>query len=239
MAHASPYPDSHPFVAWLASSIGKKTVVAATGIFLVLFVIGHLLGNLTIFFGPNAINSYAEHLLDLGPLLWLARVFLLACVVLHIYFTMRLWSENHAARPVKYIAANPVSTTIFARTMRLSGLIVLAFVLFHLAHFTLGLVYPQYAHLKDSLGRKDVFAMVVHGFEIAPVSIFYVVGLFFLTFHLSHGIGSLFQTLGLSNGPLRKSWETGSKTLAWLLFIGYSAIPVSILLFGYGKEAIK
>lgn len=239
MAHASPYPGSHPLAAWIASSIGKKTVVAVTGIVLVLFVIGHLLGNLTIFLGPDVLNAYAEHLLDLGPLLWLVRFVLIACVVLHIYFTMLLWSENHAARPVKYVCSNPIKTTVFARTMRLSGLIVLAFVVFHLAHFTLGLVYPQYAHLKDSLGHKDVFSMVVHGFEIAPVSIFYVVGLFFLTFHLSHGIGSLFQTLGFSNDHLRPAWEGTARLVAWLLFIGYASIPLSILLFGYGREAIR
>ena len=124
-------------ITWLFSSIGKKTVVALTGIVLVLFVIGHMLGNMTVFFGPNVINAYAMHLRDLGPLLWLIRLFMLTCVVLHIWFTMLLWKENMAAHPQKYAVFAPMKTTIFARTMRLTGLFVLAFVVFHLAHFTL------------------------------------------------------------------------------------------------------
>ena len=103
-------------LVWLFSSIGKKTVVALTGIALVLFVIGHMLGNLTVFLGPDAINAYAMHLRDLGPLLWLVRLVMLASVVLHIWFTMLLWKENFAAHPQKYAVFAPMTTTILART---------------------------------------------------------------------------------------------------------------------------
>ena len=112
------------------------TIVAVTGIVLVLFVIGHMIGNLTVFFGRDVINAYAMHLRDLGPLLWLIRLFMLASVILHIWFTMLVWKENIAAHPQKYAVFAPMTTTIFARTMRLTGLILLAFIVFHLAHFS-------------------------------------------------------------------------------------------------------
>lgn len=228
-------------VAWLFSSIGKKFVVALTGIAMVLFVIGHLLGNFTIFFGPEALNSYALHLRDLGPLLWLARIGLLAAVVLHVYFTMLLWKENMAARPQKYAVSAPMKTTIFARTMRLSGLIVLAFVAFHLAHFTWHWVMPANAtfHTEvDGRPAHDVYTMVILGFRNPLVSFFYVFSLALVAFHLSHGIGSLFQTLGLNNNTLRPALETGAKILAWLLFVGYSAIPLAVLIGGLGRSTV-
>jgi succinate dehydrogenase / fumarate reductase cytochrome b subunit len=228
-------------VAWLFSSIGKKFVVAITGTAMVLFVIGHLLGNTTIFFGPEAVNSYAMHLRDLGPLLWVARIGLLAAIVLHVYFTMLLWKENQAARPQKYAVSAPMKTTVFARTMRLSGLIVLAFVAFHLAHFTWHWVQPANAEFHAEVdGRQvhDVYSMVVLGFRNPLVSGFYIFSLALVAFHLSHGIGSHFQTLGLSNNTLRPALETAAKVLAWALFAGYSAIPISILVFGLGKGIV-
>lgn len=224
--------------AWLFSSIGKKIVVALTGAAMVLFVIGHLLGNTTIFLGPDLINEYAMHLRDLGPLLWVIRLGLLAIVGLHIFFTMLLWKENQAARPQKYAVSAPMKTTVFARTMRLSGLIVLAFIVFHLAHFTLHLVQPQNAVFKTVLdGREvnDVYKMVVLGFRNPLVSGFYIFALALVASHLSHGIGSLFQTLGLNNNTTRPALEIGAKILAWALFAGYAAIPISILVFGLGK----
>lgn len=227
-----------PFAAWIFSSLGKKTIVALTGIALVLFVIGHLAGNLTFFAGPDWLNSYGQHLRDLGPLLWAARIGLLAAVFFHIYFTMLLWKENQAARPQKYAVSAPMKTTVFARTMRLTGLFVLAFVVFHLAHFTWGWVQPHSAHLKDSLGRHDIYTMVVTGFAHPLIALIYVVGLFLLTFHLSHGIGSLFQTLGLSTSKLRPFYENLARGLAWVLFLGYVAIPISVQL-GLGQGVLK
>jgi succinate dehydrogenase / fumarate reductase cytochrome b subunit len=222
----------HPIVLWLFSSIGKKTIVALTGICLVLFVTGHLLGNFTIYLGPDWLNSYAEHLQSLGPLLWVIRLALLAIVGGHILFTMLLWKENQAARPKKYIASDPIQTTVFARTMRLSGLCVLAFIVFHLAHFTLGIVDPAYKHMMTTLdGHEvhDVYRMVVAGFSSWPISILYIAGLFLLMLHLSHGIGSLFQTLGITNRRTRPVIELVTQAIAWLLFLGYISIPVSVL----------
>jgi succinate dehydrogenase / fumarate reductase cytochrome b subunit len=234
--------SSNVFLAWVFSSIGKKTVVAVTGIVLVLFVIGHMLGNLTVFFGPAAINSYAMHLRDLGPLLWLVRLVMLATVVLHIWFTMLLWKENLAAHPQKYAVFAPIETTVFARTMRLTGLFLLAFIVFHLAHFTLFLVNPGYAGYHTDLHGvevHDVYRMVVVGFRNPFVSLFYIVSLALLAFHLSHGIGSLFQTLGVTDQKLRFYYETAAQVLAWILFVGYIAVPVSVLVFGLGSGVPK
>jgi succinate dehydrogenase / fumarate reductase cytochrome b subunit len=223
---------------WIFSSIGKKTIVAATGILLVLFVIGHLLGNLTIFLGPDVLNAYAKKLQDLGALLWVIRFGLIGVLVAHIYFTMLLWKENQKARPKKYIAADPIKTTVFARTMRLSGLIVLAFVVFHLAHFTARVVDPSYKSMVTQLGGHevhDVYAMVVKGFSNGPVVAVYVIGLFLLTFHLSHGLASLFQTLGITNRRIRGAYETVGRGIAWLLFLGYISIPLAVYIFNLGK----
>lgn len=229
-------------IAWLFSSIGKKTVVAVTGILLVLFVIGHMLGNLTVFFGPDAINSYAVHLRDLGPLLWVVRLTLLAAVIAHIWFTMLVWKENMAAHPQKYAVFAPMKTTIFARTMRLTGLFVLVFIVFHLAHFTLFLVNPGYAAFHTDLNGQqvhDVYRMVIVGFRNPFISLFYIFALALVAFHLSHGISSLFQTLGVTDKDLRPIYERGSRILAWVLFVGYIAIPVSVLFFGLGSEVTK
>jgi succinate dehydrogenase / fumarate reductase cytochrome b subunit len=233
---------SNPLAAWLFSSIGKKTIVAGTGILLVLFLIGHLGGNLTFFFGPEWINSYAKHLHDLGPLLWVIRLGLLAVIALHIFFTMLLWKENHTARPIKYEYKTHVQSSVFARTMRMSGIIILAFVLFHLAHFTLRIVDPAYSQMRTMLdGHEvmDVYRMVVVGFSNPLVSGFYVLSLGLVAFHLSHGVASLFQTLGITNRKLRPVFEKGGQLLAWLLFLGFASIPLSVLVFGLGKEALK
>jgi succinate dehydrogenase / fumarate reductase cytochrome b subunit len=241
-ASLSPQRAQNPLIIWLLSSIGKKSVVAISGILLVLFVIGHLLGNLTFFIGPDAINLYAKKLHDLGPLLWVVRLGLLAVVGVHIFFTMLLWKENRTARPNKYEFKTHVQSTVFSRTMRLSGIVILAFVLFHLAHFTARIIYPEYSQMKTMLdGHEvlDVYRMVVAGFSVWWVSVFYVISLGLVAFHLSHGIGSLFQTLGITNKKLRPLFNLGGRLLAWALFVGFSAIPVSILIFGLGKEALK
>jgi succinate dehydrogenase / fumarate reductase cytochrome b subunit len=167
---------------------------------------------------------------------------MLTCVVLHIWFTMLLWKENLAAHPQKYAVFAPMKTTIFARTMRLTGLFVLAFVVFHLAHFTLLIVDPGYANYHADLhGREvhDVYRMVIVGFQNPLISLFYIIALALLAFHLSHGIGSLFQTLGVTDKRMRAYYEAGAGILAWVLFVGYASIPISILLFGLGNGVVK
>ena len=206
-------------------------IVAVTGVILILFVIGHLLGNLQIFLGPEWINAYSQHLRDLGPLLWLIRLVLLATVILHIYFTVLLAIENKRARPAGYIDRNYVKASWASRHMVLSGLGVLAFIIFHLLHFTARKFDPQFPLLKlDPLDRYDVYSMMVYGFQNVYVSIFYVTGLFLLTLHLTHGSSSFFQSLGLNDQKLTPRLAVGGRIFAWLLFIGYTSIPVAVLL---------
>ena len=213
------------------SSVGRKIIVALTGVILILFVIGHLLGNLQIFLGPEWINSYSQHLRDLGPLLWLIRAVLLATVLLHIYFTILLAVENRRARPDHYRDRNYVKASWASRHMVVSGLVVLAFIIFHLLHFTAQKFNPQFPLLKlDPLNRHDVYSMMVYGFQNIYVSIFYVVGLFLLTLHLTHGSSSFFQSLGLTNQRLTPKLAIAGRIFAWLLFIGYTSIPVAVLL---------
>src|SRR6266487_6266949 len=193
----------NPLSVFCHSSVGRKMIVAVTGVILILFVIGHLLGNLQIFLGPDWINAYSQHLRDLGPLLWLIRVFLLMTVSLHIYFTILLAIENRRARPEAYIDQQYVKAIWASRHMVVSGLVVLAFIIFHLLHFTARKFNPQFPLLKlDPLNRYDVYSMMVYGFENVYVSIFYLIGLFLLTLHLTHGSSSFFQSLGLNDRKL-------------------------------------
>ena len=214
----------------LSSPIGRKWIVAITGIVLILFVIGHLLGNLSIFVGPDAMNSYAAFLKSTGELLWVVRIVLLTCVVLHIWFTITLWRENLSARPQKYAVKNDLGTTVYARLMRISGLTVLAFVLYHLAQFTWQAFNPEYKTWIDAQGRHDVYRMVVTAFECPFVSGFYILAVGLLGMHLSHGIASLFQTLGLTTEKLRPVFERGGLLIAWIIFLGFASIPTAVLL---------
>jgi len=221
---------SIPALRWIFSSIGKKTVVAVTGLALLGFLAVHLLGNFTLFIGQDAINTYAAQLQALGPLLWVARVVLLAIFAGHIWFTVLLILENRAVGGSKYAYGNKVPSTVFVKTMKYTGLVVLAFVIFHLAHFTLGWVQPAAYQLKDDLGRHDVYSMVILGFQNVPISLFYILALTLLAFHLSHGIGSLFQTFGLTNKKLRPMFEVGGMVVAWGLWLGYISLPLAVLL---------
>src|SRR6202048_828070 len=212
------------------SSIGRKFVVAVTGLILILFVIGHLLGNLQIYLGPEWINAYSQHLRDLGPLLWIIRGFLLLAVILHIYFTILLAIENRRARPEHYFRKENVKATWASRHMVVSGLVVLAFIIFHLLHFTGHNFNARFPLLKaDPLSRYDVYSMMVYGFQNIYVSSFYVVGLFLLTLHLTHGASSFLQSLGLNNKRLNPRLALAGRVFAWLLFVGYTSIPVAVL----------
>ena len=204
--------------------------MAVTGLILLGFIIGHLLGNLQIFLGPDAINSYAQKLRNLGPLLWAFRIFLLVAVVLHIYYTVRLAIDNRRARPVAYATKDHVKATVASRYMWLSGLVVLAFIVYHLAHFTFVVVNPQLATLHDAMNRHDVFSMMVHGFRNPIVSAFYVVAMFLLMLHLTHGASSFFQSLGLNDKQLNPRLAKGGRIFAWAIFVGYTSIPVACLL---------
>lgn len=220
----------NPWVAFYQSSIGKKWVVGLTGVVLIVYVLGHLAGNLQIYLGQNRINNYAEFLHKLGPLLWLIRAILLACFVVHIVATIQLTIQNRQAKPQKYALPGYQASTTASRTMIVSGLIVLCFVIYHLLHFTLELTNPGYRALRDSAGRHDVYRMMILGFQRPLISLFYALGLFLLCAHLSHGFASVTQTLGINNRKIAFSVANGGRTLAWLVFVGYVSIPLAVLL---------
>ena len=216
--------------AFYHSSVGKKMIVAITGLILIGFVVGHLLGNLQIFLGPAWINGYAEKLRALGPGLWVIRTLLLITVIVHIYVTIRLAIDNRRARPERYKERAHVKATLASRSMVLSGLILLAFIIFHIAHFTVRVTDPRFALLKaDPLNHYDVYSMMVYGFQNYFVSGFYVLSMFLLALHLSHGSSSFFQSLGLNNQELTPRLARGGRIFAWALFLGYTSIPVAVL----------
>jgi succinate dehydrogenase / fumarate reductase cytochrome b subunit len=230
------------------SSLGKKFLMAATGAVLIVFVTGHLVGNLQIFSPPDHINGYAHFLQSLGPALWAVRVILLACVLIHIWAAVELTLENHRARPEKYEVKHTIQATLSSRTMRWTGVVVLAFVVYHLAQFTIGWAHPAEfkSHLPEytmagdfhlmgfpvvAKGQAvhDVYSMVFLGFSHPLVSLFYIIAVGLLSLHLAHGADSMFQSLGWRSerwaGLLRKVVAV----FCLLYFLGNLAIPGAIL----------
>jgi succinate dehydrogenase / fumarate reductase, cytochrome b subunit len=222
--------SSNPFIAFYQSSIGKKIIVGVTGVYLILFVIGHMCGNLEIYLGQDHVNAYAQFLQGLGPILWLERVILISAAVIHIVVTIQLTAENRSSRLQKYDHYNYQAAKPSSRTMIYSGLLVLCFVIYHLLQFTFMTTNPEYRHLEDHLRRHDVYRMMILGFQQPLISLFYAAAIFFLAAHLSHGFFSVTQTLGINNQKISSFVSNGGRWLSWLIFAGYVSIPVSILL---------
>jgi succinate dehydrogenase / fumarate reductase cytochrome b subunit len=210
------------------TTIGKKVLVAVTGIVGIGFVFTHMLGNLHAFQGPNQINSYAEQLRNLGEplvprslLLWLLRLTLIVAVIVHVTVTAQLAVRSRASRQARYSDTDIVQASYASRTMRWGGAAILAFLVFHLMDFTWG-VHPQYV-------RGDVYHNLVVGFQRWPVVVVYMVAMLCLGMHLYHGTWSTFQTLGIN----RKRWDKGIRALALglalLIPLGYAAVPLAVL----------
>jgi succinate dehydrogenase / fumarate reductase cytochrome b subunit len=207
------------------TSIGKKVLVALTGIVLFGFVIAHMLGNLQVFLGPEALNTYAANLAKLGPLLWLARLVLLVSVIVHIALSISLALQASAARPVGYRQKQSQATSYAARTMKWSGPLIACFIVYHLAHFTFpGVAMGAYAHQPH-----DVYANVVNGFRVPWVTAIYVVAQVLLGLHLHHGSWSLFQTLGLNHPRYNGLRQTLPRLLALTVVAGNLAMPLAVL----------
>jgi succinate dehydrogenase / fumarate reductase cytochrome b subunit len=211
-----------------SGSIGRKAVMAVTGLLMVLFVVMHLLGNLSIFAGPNGINAYAEKLHALGPVVWIVRIVMGVAVVLHVILSIQITLENWAAKPEKYAVKKSLRATFASKNMIWTGVIVGAFIGYHLLHFTFR-VTPDLVLGDDAQARFDVFTMVVSALASVPIGLIYVVAMVALFLHLSHGIQSTFQTLGLSNGKLLPQYDRWGKVASGFFLIGYGAIPVLIL----------
>jgi succinate dehydrogenase / fumarate reductase cytochrome b subunit len=214
----------------LRSSIGTKAIMAVTGTLLFVFVIVHMLGNLQIFLGPDAINHYGVLLRTLPEALWAARIVLLVAVVVHVWVAILLTIENRRARPERYAVSRAVQVGVAPRTLIWTGSIIAAFVVYHLLHFTFGQTDPSHSHLLDARGRHDVYSMVVFGFSQWPVSLAYAVAQGLLALHLSHGASSLFQSLGLAHPRWRPLLDRTGVALAWIILIGNLSIPAAVMI---------
>lgn len=208
--------------------------MAVTGFIMVGFVVLHMAGNLQMFLGPDAMNSYGyylKHDVMMGKLLWVVRIALLASIVLHIWAATRLTLLNREARPVGYVANVHHATSNYAsRTMVWSGVIVLAFVVYHLLHFTLGAIQPQHFALQTSAGRHDVYRMTLLGFRQPIVAGFYILAQVLLAFHLSHGISSFFQSFGWNKGSYRSLINKIGPIASVLILLGFISVPIAVQL---------
>jgi succinate dehydrogenase / fumarate reductase cytochrome b subunit len=224
--------SSNPAVVLWGTMVGKKVVMAVTGLVLVGFVIAHMLGNLKIFLGAQAIDAYAVFLRTMGEpalpyslLLWAVRIVLLVCVVLHITAAVQLTRMNWAARPQGYDTKLSIATTYAARTMRWSGVILALFVIYHLLHLTAGVVGFRpgvFRHL-------SVYHNVVAGFSVWYVSLSYIAAMACLCLHLDHGIWSMLQTLGWNNARTTRALQALSRGVALVVFVGFISVPVAVL----------
>jgi succinate dehydrogenase / fumarate reductase cytochrome b subunit len=226
------------------STLGKKYIMALTGLGMVFFVTGHMIGNLQLFLGPEALNRYAAFLQGLGELLWVIRLSLLGMIGLHIWSALSLSVENKAARPVEYGHGKPAfGSSLASRTMLAGGGIIALFVVFHILHYTacvkaVNFTGIDFAHLdytmKDGRVVHDVFAMVIYGFKVWYVSLFYIIAVGFLSLHLSHGISAMFQSLGLRSHAWWPTISKGAMIWAVVLFLGYAVVPAGVMA-GFGK----
>jgi succinate dehydrogenase / fumarate reductase cytochrome b subunit len=209
---------------FVRSTIGRKVVMAVTGVILFGFVLAHMAGNLQVYLGPAAFNHYAEFLREVlhGTGLWIARAVLLAAAVLHVWAATSLTLQSRAARPVAYRQWTARESTYASRTMRWSGVIVLVFVIYHLLHFTFGTVHPDYV-------PGDVYHNFVAGFEVPVVSAFYILANVLLGFHLRHGVWSMLQTLGLSHPRYKRVAVLTAAAFAIIVTVGNLSFPIAVL----------
>jgi succinate dehydrogenase / fumarate reductase cytochrome b subunit len=205
------------------TTIGKKAVMAVSGLILALFVLGHLIGNLQIFLGPDQFNGYARTLRHLPEIVWPVRAILLVMVLLHIWSSLQLAVVKSEARPVGYRKKQAAGSSYASRTMYWSGPIIAAFVIYHLMQFTFGAGGTPYHEF-------DAYGNVISGFRVPIVSIFYIVAMGLLCLHLRHGLWSLFQSLGFSHPRHTPAIQRAASLVSLFVFFGFSSIPVAVML---------
>ena len=224
-------------VRFLQSTILSKVVMAVTGLLLVLFLVGHMVGNMQMYLGPEKMNTYAHTLQSLGGLLWAIRCVLLLFLVLHVWTSIRLKLLNNAARPVPYAFKATVRATLASRTMIWSGIMIFLFLTYHLLHFTVRATNPVYASLVDAAGNPDVYSMVILGYQNVLISLVYIAAIILLGFHLYHAIGSMFQTLGISHEKYDAAINGLSIVLSLIIVVGFISIPFGVLVGLIGLPA--
>jgi len=226
------------------SSLGMKYVMAATGAVLFLFVVGHLVGNLQVFGPPELINGYAHCLNSKPLLLWGVRLGLLAVLTLHVVTAVQLTLRNKDARPIGYLGGEGYGSTWQSRYMLVSGLVILAFVAYHLAHFTALLPWVNgvgdfrklEATLPGGVKAHDVYAMMILGFQVWWVVLLYLAAQALLFIHLGHGLAAMFQSVGLRDHNWWPRIQFFAKATSIAIFIGYALIPISIYMHVIGVE---
>ena len=216
---------------FLKSTVGRKIVMALSGLMMLLFVIAHLLGNASIFAGPDSLNSYAEKLHDLVLLIWTYRPVMIAMVSLHVFFGIQLTLENYKAKPGSYAIKRSLSSTFAGKNMIWTGAILGAFVIYHLLQFTFQVTDPAVSADRnlDVFGRPDVFHMVVSTFRRSVIAFVYIGAMIVLALHLFHGIQSFVQSLGLNNERTLPFFRRSGAVAAVVISVGFISIPVLIL----------
>jgi succinate dehydrogenase / fumarate reductase cytochrome b subunit len=209
------------------TTLGKKAVMAVTGLVLLGFLLGHMLGNLQVFLGAETLDGYAHKLRALGPLLWGVRSIIMLSFVLHGWMVVDLYANSIAARPIGYRIQKTIATSYAAKAMWLSGIIILLFVVFHLAHFTFPGLSMSASYTHDAHGK--VYQNVVNGFRVPWVTGVYLLAQVLLGLHIYHGAWSVLQTLGLSHPRYNAGLRGLAKTIALLIIVGNCTIPLAIL----------
>lgn len=210
-------------------TLGKKVLMAVSGVVMIGFVTGHMIGNLQLFIGQEQLNRYAIFLQSLGEILWFIRVSLFIWLALHVINGIRLYFENKAARPLAYQYKNRVQTKLSARLTIWTGLGIFAFVVYHLLHFTFIVTNPAYNNLTWN-GHRDVYSMVVLGFNNPIIAAVYILAIACLALHLRHSLQSMFQTMGWNSDKVLPKLDAFSLIYAWVMFIGYISMPIAVCL---------
>ena len=209
-------------VALWNTSVGKKAVMAVTGIIMVAYLITHVLANVLVFQGPEQINTYSRFLHGTGGALWAARLVLLAALVLHIVAAVQLTARRQAARPVGYAGGREAQVSTFAsRSIRWGGGVILVFLVYHILHFTLGTVHPSFV-------EDDPYHNVAAGFASPAVVLFYELAMAAVGLHLYHGIWSSGRSLGLSAPSPRPIRRQVALVLSLMVWAGFAVIPVAV-----------
>ena len=216
--------------AHFQSSVGKKMIMALTGLGLAGFVMAHMLGNLQLFEGPHALNSYAAFLRDMPIVLWAVRIGLLSIAVFHIGLALQLGMRNRRARPVEYTVHRYRQASIASRTMAISGMALLVFVGFHLLHLTAGVIDPGFNDRLDAEGHRDVYSKVVHAFQNPFVVLLYIAGQLGLGLHLNHAIASSIQTMGFEHAGLNRLLKALGPVIGLIVVLGNVAIILAVFL---------
>ncbi|MGI8546642.1 MAG: succinate dehydrogenase cytochrome b subunit [Gemmatimonadaceae bacterium] len=216
--------------AFWRSAIGKKVVMAVTGIIGIGFVIGHLAGNLLVYRGAAALNGYSRFLHSTGELLWIVRIVLIAALILHVLAAYSLTRLNNASRPRAYARREPQFSTLASRTMRWGGVLVLIFIILHILHFTTRTLRPA-----GTFAEGDVFANVVNSFHIWWVVLFYLVATIFLGLHLYHGAWSSVRTLGVTGESPYPLHRRAAAAIAALVWLGFTLVPLGVFLGWAGR----